>query len=178
MTTRAAIRPGTAADAAACRAVYAPYVLRSTVTFEDAVPSEQEMGARITRALDSHAWVVAERAGRVVGYAYAGPVKERAAYAWSSEVSVYLADEARGQGLGRALYEALFAALAERGYVRLLAVVALPNEPSLALHRALGFREAGRLERIGFKHGRWRDVAWLQRDLGPGDPGAPPEAAR
>lgn len=109
----------------------------------------------------------------MAGYAYAGPVKERSAYRWSCEVSVYVDPGAHGHDLGRSLYRSLFAHLEQMGFRRLLAVVALPNEPSVALHVAMGFREAGRLERIGFKHGRWLDVAWLQADLGP-DPTAPP----
>lgn len=174
-TSEPSIRPATAADAAGCRAVYAPYVENTTVTFETEVPPAGEFADRISRALERYAWLVAELDGRVAGYAYAGPVKERAAYAWSCEVSVYVDPDARGRGLGRALYAALFARLEDSGFRRLLAVVTLPNDPSIALHTAMGFREAGRLERIGFKQGRWCDVAWLQRDLGPGDPEAPPD---
>lgn len=155
------------ADAAACREVYAPYVRETTVTFETEVPSVEEFAGRISRALERYDWLVAELDGRVVGYAYAGPVKDRAAYHWSCEVSVYVDPGSRGHGLGRALYRELFARLEVAGFRRLLAIVALPNEPSVALHRAMGFREAGRLERIGFKHGRWLDVMWLQADLGP-----------
>lgn len=161
------IRRATAADAAGCRAVYGPYVRDTTVTFETEVPSVEEFAGRIARALERHDWLVAELDGRIVGYAYAGPVKDRAAYHWSCEVSVYLDPAARGNGLGRALYSELFARLKAAGFRRLLAIIAVPNEASVALHRALGFREAGRLERIGFKHGRWLDVAWMQADLGP-----------
>ena len=171
--TGPALHRATPADAEACRAVYAPYVLETTVTFEDEVPSAGEFEARISRALGRHEWLVAELDGRVAGYAYAGPVKERAAYRWSCEVSVYVDSNAQGRGLGRSLYRELFARLEGRGFRRLLAVVTLPNEPSIALHEAMGFREAGRLERIGFKHGRWLDVAWLQADLGP-EPSTPP----
>ena len=167
------IRPATPDDADGCRDVYAPYVRETTVTFETEVPDVEEFAGRISRALEHHDWLVAELDGRVLGYAYAGPVKERAAYRWSCEVSVYLAPEARGNGLGRALYRELFTRLEARGFRRLLAIITLPNEASVALHRALGFREAGRLERIGFKHGRWLDVTWMQADLGP-DPLAPP----
>ena len=116
---------------------------------------------------------MAELDGRIVGYAYAGPVKDRAAYRWSCEVSVYVDPGAHGLGLGRSLYRELFARLEAAGFRRLLAIVTLPNEPSVALHLAMGFLEAGRLERIGFKHGRWLDVGWLQADLGP-ESGAPP----
>lgn len=167
------IRRATPGDAAGCLEVYAPYVRETTVTFEDEVPGVSEFAGRISRALERHDWLVAEADGRVVGYAYAGPVKDRSAYHWSCEVSVYVDAGALGRGLGRSLYRALFARLEDLGFRRLLAVVALPNEPSVALHVAMGFREAGRLERIGFKHGRWLDVAWLQADLGP-DPLAPP----
>lgn len=167
------IRPATVADAAGCREVYAPYVRDTTVTFEAEVPPVEEFEQRISRALERFDWLVAELDGRIVGYAYAGPVKERAAYRWSCEVSVYVAADAQGHGLGRTLYRELFARLDAAGFRRLLAIVALPNEPSLALHSAMGFREAGRLERIGFKHGRWLDVAWLQADLGP-ESGPPP----
>ncbi|MCT1640835.1 MULTISPECIES: GNAT family N-acetyltransferase [Dietzia] len=169
------IRPATIGDAAGCRDVYAPYVRETTVTFEDEVPTVDEFAARISRALDRYDWLVAELDGRIAGYAYAGPVKERAAYAWSCEVSVYVDPDARGNGLGRALYRELFTRLEGLGFRRMLAIITLPNEPSVGMHRALGFREAGRLERIGFKHGRWLDVTWMQADLGP-DPAAPPTA--
>lgn len=161
------------ADAAACREVYAPYVRETTVTFETEVPSVEEFAGRISRALERYDWLVAELDGRVVGYAYAGPVKDRAAYRWSCEVSVYVDPGAHGLGLGRSLYRELFARLEAAGFRRLLAIVTLPNEASVALHLAMGFREAGRLERIGFKHGRWLDVGWLQADLGP-ESEAPP----
>ena len=174
-TPRPAIRPATIGDAAGCRDVYAPYVRETTVTFEDEAPTVDEFAARIPRALDRYDWLVAELDGRIVGYAYAGPVKERAAYAWSCEVSVYVDPDARGNGLGRALYRELFTRLEGLGFRRMLAIIALPNEASVGMHRALGFREAGRLERIGFKHGQWLDVTWMQADLGP-DPAAPPTA--
>ena len=159
------IREATDDDAAACAAIYAPYVAETTVSFEDEPPSAEEMGRRIARARQEHAWLVLEEDGEVVGYAYAAPVKERAAYRWSCEVSVYLAPGRAGAGRGRALYEALFARLAERGYRQAVAGMTLPNEPSAALHRALGFEPIGVQRRIGWKHGAWRDVAWVQLSL-------------
>src|SRR5690606_38225367 len=102
------IRPATVADAAGCREVYAPYVRDTTVTFEAEVPPVKEFEQRISRALERFDWLVAELDGRIVGYAYAGPVKERAAYRWSCEVSVYVAADAQGHGLGRTLYRELF----------------------------------------------------------------------
>ena len=115
-----------------------------------------------------------EEAGRVVGYAYAGPYKERAAYRWSCEVSVYLETGRRRGGSGRLLYEALFARLAERGFRTLVAGMTLPNDASEGLHRAMGFEPIGIFRRVGWKHGAWRDVAWAQRSIGPDD-GPPAE---
>ncbi len=159
------IREATDDDAAACAAIYAPYVTETTVSFEDEPPTAEEMGRRIATALQRHAWLVLEEDGEVVGYAYAAPVKERAAYRWSCEVSVYVARGRSGGGRGRALYEALFARLAERGYRRAVAGMTQPNEASAALHRALGFEPVGVQRRIGWKHGAWRDVAWVRRSL-------------
>jgi L-amino acid N-acyltransferase YncA len=159
------IRDATDGDAAACAAIYAPYVAATTVSFEDEPPSAEEIGRRIAKARQSHAWLVLEEDGAVVGYAYAAPVKERAAYRWSCEVSVYLAAGRAGSGRGRALYEALFARLAERGYRQAIAGMTLPNEPSAGLHEALGFEPIGVQRRIGWKRGAWRDVAWVQRSL-------------
>jgi phosphinothricin acetyltransferase len=169
------VRDATEDDAGACAAIYAPYVTDSAVTFEYEPPSATEMARRITAAQRAHAWLVLEEEGRVVGYAYAGPFKERAAYRWSCEVSVYLEAGRRRSGRGRLLYEALFARLAERGFRTLVAVMTLPNDASEGLHRALGFEPVGTLRRVGWKHGQWRDVAYAQRSIGPDD-GPPHEA--
>jgi L-amino acid N-acyltransferase YncA len=159
------IRDATEHDAAACAAIYAPYVTDTAITFEYEPPTEAEMARRIAAAQRAHAWLVLEDGGRVVGYACAGPYKERAAYRWSCEVSVYLEMGRRRSGSGRALYEALFARLAERGFRTLVAGMTLPNDASEGLHRALGFEPIGISRRIGWKHGQWRDVAWAQRLL-------------
>ncbi|MGY2067145.1 N-acetyltransferase family protein [Blastococcus sp. SYSU DS0619] len=164
-----AVRDATVDDAAACAAIYAPYVTGTAITFETEPPTVEQMAGRIARALDAHAWVVLEDDGRVVGYAYAGSYKERAAYRWSCEVSVYLETGRRRGGGGRALYEALFARLAARGYRTAVAGMTLPNEPSEGLHAALGFEPIGTYRRIGWKHGRWQDVAWAQRAIAAGD---------
>jgi phosphinothricin acetyltransferase len=164
------VRDATPEDAAACAAIYAPYVTGTVITFEEAPPTAAEMAQRITEAQSAHAWLVLEDAGRVVGYAYAGPYKTRAAYRWSCEVSVYLNPVFHGRGGGRALYEALFARLADRGYRMLVAGLAVPNDASVALHRAVGFEPIGTYRRIGWKHGAWRDVLWMQRPLGGDEP--------
>jgi phosphinothricin acetyltransferase len=159
------VRDATTADAEACLAIYAPYVTGTAITFELEVPSAATMAERIAKAAATHAWLVAEAGGRVVGYAYGGPYKERAAYRWACEVSVYI-DRARHRtGAGRALYEALLPRLAARGYTMAVAGMTLPNEGSVGLHRALGFEPVGTYRRIGYKHGAWHDVAWTQRPL-------------
>jgi phosphinothricin acetyltransferase len=153
-------------DAEACAAIYAPYVTDTAITFEYEPPSADEMARRIAAAQRAHAWLVLEDDGRVVGYAYGGPYKERAAYRWSSEVSVYLEMGRRRSGSGRLLYAALFERLAERGFHTLVAGMTLPNDASEGLHRAMGFEPIGIFRRVGWKHGQWRDVAWAQRSLG------------
>ncbi len=169
------MRPASPGDAQACAAVYAPYVEDTAVTFELQPPSPQQMEQRITAASASHAWLVLEDEGRVVGYAYGGAFHARPAYRWACEVSVYLELGRRRTGSGRALYEALFARLAERGFRTAVAGMTLPNEASVALHRAMGFQTVGVYRRIGFKHGAWHDVEWTQRTLGGGaDPPAEP----
>ena len=163
------MRLATAADGAACAAIYRPYVLDTAVTFETDPPDAAEMTRRITAALAAHAWVVHDDGGRVRGYAYGGPYKARAAYRWSCEVSVYLEPGCRRTGAGRQLYTELFARLAARGYRTAVAGMTLPNDASVGLHRALGFAPVGTYRRIGWKHGAWHDVAWVQRPLVVGD---------
>jgi phosphinothricin acetyltransferase len=159
------IRGATALDAEACAAIYAPYVTGSVITFELVPPTVGEMAERIARAAESHAWLVLEDDGRVVGYAYGTPMKPRAAYRWSCEVSIYLEQGRRRTGGGRALYEALFVRLTERGYRIAVAGMTLPNDASVGLHAALGFEPIGTYRNIGWKLDAWHDVAWAQRTL-------------
>ena len=167
------VRDATAKDAPSCAAIYAPYVRDTVITFESDPPDEAVMAGRIADAQRTHAWLVAERDGEVAGYAYAGPWKARPAYRWSCEVTVYVTAGAQRGGVGRALYEALFARLAERGYRTVVGGLTLPNDASLGLHRALGFEPVGTFPRIGFKLGRWRDVHYLVRHIGAGEPEEP-----
>jgi L-amino acid N-acyltransferase YncA len=162
-------------DADPCAAIYAPHVEGSPVSFEEEAPDAAEMAARIARHGTSHAWLVAAREGEVVGYAYATAFNERPAYRWSTSVSVYIADDARGEGVGRALYEALFDRLRERGFRMACAGITLPNEASEALHESLGFELVGVNRAIGWKQGAWRDVGWYQLELSPPPDGPPPE---
>src|SRR3954467_11379704 len=154
-------------DAVACTAIYAPHVEASAVSFEERAPDAAEMAARIQRYGTSHAWLVAESGGQVLGYAYATAFNERPAYRWSTNVSVYLAEDARGRGVGRALYEALFDRLRERGFRMACAGITLPNEASVGLHERLGFEQSGLNREIGWKQGAWRDVGWFQLELSP-----------
>ena len=173
--TGTGIRAATAEDADACATLYAPYVTDTAITFECEPPSAAEMAGRIAAARRTHAWLVLEDGDRVVGFAYGGPYKARAAYRWSCEVSVYLERARRRTGGGSALYEALFARLAERGFRTAVAGMALPNDASEGLHRAMGFEPIGVQRRIGWKHGAWHDVAWAQRVIATGeDPPAEP----
>lgn len=145
----ARVRDAGLVDAGACAEIYAFYVTQTVVTFETDPPTPQQMAQRITAAVASHAWLVLEDDERVVGYACAGPFRDRAAYRWSCEVSVYLEHGRQRRGGGRALYEALLARLAERGYRTAAAAMALPNEDSLGLHRAIGFSPVGTYRSIG-----------------------------
>ena len=172
------VRDATPADAAACAAIYAPYVTGTTVTFETDPPDAAEMARRIAKAQDRHAFLVLEEDGEVAGYAYAGPFKERAAYRWSCEVSVYLEPTQQGRGAGRRLYAVLLERLTARGYRMAAAGMTQPNEASGRLHAAMGFEPVGTYRGIGWKFGAARDVTWVQRVLGepftgPGDPPEP-----
>ena len=169
------IRDADAADADRCAAFYAPYVRDTAISFESEPPSAAEMATRIADAQRAHAWLVLEADDRVIGYAYGGPFMARAAYQWSTGVSVYLDPARHRTGGGRALYEALLERLAARGHRTALAGIALPNDASVGLHRALGFELAGTYRRVGWKLGRWHDVGWWQLDLGPDDGSEPPE---
>ncbi|GIF24546.1 phosphinothricin acetyltransferase [Actinoplanes tereljensis] len=156
-------------DAAACAAIYRPYVLGTAVSFELEPPSESEMADRIREAASTHAWLVAEVDGEVAGYAYARPFAAREAYRWSCETSVYLSSARHRTGLGRSLYRVLLGRLAERGFRVAVAKMTLPNPASEGLHAALGFQPVGVHRRIGFKHGAWHDVAISQLDLATGE---------
>ncbi len=162
----ARVRDATPADAAACAAIYTPYVIDTAITFETQPPDADEMARRIATSLADHAWLVIEEDdGRVVGFAYATAHRARPAYRWSCDVSIYLEPGRRRTGAGRALYTELFERLQARGYVTAVAGVTLPNEASCGLHRAMGFEPIGIYRHIGHKLGAWHDVQWLQRPL-------------
>jgi phosphinothricin acetyltransferase len=164
------IRAASAEDAAGCARVYAPYVDGSVISFELEPPDAAEMLRRIE---SSHAWLVAEHDGAIVGYAYGSAHRERAAYRWAADVAVYISSDHHRRGLGRRLYAELFDVLRARGVRMLCAGVTQPNAASDGLHRSLGFEEVGVYRRIGWKDGAWRDVRWYQLDLADGDDSRP-----
>jgi L-amino acid N-acyltransferase YncA len=164
-----AIRIARPDDAAACAAIYAPICTSTHISFEEDAPSVDEMRARIERTLQSTPWLVALDDDGVIGYAYASRHRERPGYRWSVDVSVYLDERARGRGTGRALYERLFTILEQQGFRRAYAGIALPNDASIRVHRAIGFEPIGVYRRVGWKAGKWYDVAWFGRDIGPDD---------
>ena len=133
------------------------------------------MAARIAQTQATHPWLVAEQEGEVAGYAYGCPHRSRAAYRWAADVSVYVAEAQRGQGLGRALYEELIERLRRQGFQVACAGITLPNEASVRLHERLGFTPVGVYRRIGWKSGAWRDVGWWQLELQPAGGEPPPE---
>lgn len=164
----------------AIAAIYEPHVTRGLASFESVAPDAAEMTGRVSRTLQRTPWLVAVEPAtggeeRVLGYAYASRHAERAGYRWSVDLSVYLAPEAQGQGLGRRLYDALVPILRLQRFVNAYAGIALPNPASVRLHEAIGMRRIGTYERVGWKHGVWLDVAWWHMRLVDELPDLPPE---
>ncbi len=165
------LRPARPSDTAAMLAIYAPFIRRTTVTFEYEVPSEADFAQRVAQTQRAYPWLVCERDGIVVGYAYLARLFERAAFSWVAEPSVYLAPDARGHGVGSALYAALEALAVQMGICKLYSLVATENTGSLRFHEALGYRHAWRMGSCGFKLGRWVGLDWLEKQLLDGTPG-------
>lgn len=159
------IRPATIDDAQAILAIYAPIVETTAISFETVPPTIDEMAERIRTYLASHAYLVAEKDGAVLGYAYGTAYRPRAAYASTCETTVYVAEAGRGQGIGKQLYKALLPELAGRNYRTAIAGIALPNDASIALHESVGFEKAGVLREVGYKFDRWHDLGLWTRAL-------------
>ncbi len=153
------IRSATPDDAARLAEIYNRYVLETAISFEETPVQPAEMRARISTHLQAGLpWLVAEHDGGVVGYAYAGRWRERHAYRFSAECTVYVAEAFHGKGVGRALYARLFEDLEQAGFHAVLAVIALPNPASVGLHEKFGMRKVAHLRQVGFKFGTWHDV--------------------
>lgn len=163
------LRVATIKDAAALANIYEYYVNNTTVTFEYEAPNEKEFAARIAHKLEKYPYIVAEKDGDPVGYAYASELRERAAYGWDVELSVYVREDERGKGIGKQLYTALIEILRIQNFANLYACITCPNEPSVLLHDSLGFSIVGRFHSAGYKHGRWLDVVWLEKRINNAD---------
>ena len=166
------IRQARESDASSLLGIYGPFVEHTSVSFETVVPTIDEFAGRIAKCLNGWQYLLAERDGRVLGYAYGGVHRERAAYRFSVEVSAYLDPAFHRQGIGRALYTRLFEDLTAKGYCTAFAGITLPNDASVGLHKSVGFEPIGVFKSIGWKFGKWHDVAWLQRTLHDGPPAA------
>ena len=164
------IRFATTADVPAILAIYAPYITQSAVTFEYDVPTAAEFAERIQTIQTQFPYMVAESDGRVLGYAYASRHRDRIAYQWSVETSVYVHPDGHRQGIARQLYTALFNLLRRQGYYNAYAGITMPNSKSEAFHRSMGFESIGTYTEIGYKLGAWHSVTWFQLNLQPYQP--------
>ena len=158
------IRPASAADAAACAGLYAPYT-RTLITFESPAPDAAEMARRISGTMENYPWLVCERDGEVLGYSYAHRFRTRAAYDWDAELSIYLRQGCGGRGIGGALYTAVLELLREMRYVNAYGTVSVPNQPSERLHEKCGFKRVCVFENTGWKLGEWRGLAFYHLQL-------------
>jgi phosphinothricin acetyltransferase len=159
------IRPAHETDADQILSIYGPIVTDTAISFELLPPTLDEMRARISNTLARLPWLVYSEAEALLGYAYASQHRQRAAYQWSVDVSVYVRVEAHRRGVGRSLYGSLFEILSSQGYYSAYAGITLPNEASIGLHTRLGFEPVGVYRGVGYKLGRWHDVSWWQRPL-------------
>ena len=171
------IETATLADAAAVATIYAHHVRHGTASFEIEPPSEAEMAERMARVLDAGApWLVARDAnGEVLGFAYAAQFRDRPAYRYACENSVYIRHDRRGEGIGRALLALLIVAAERHGFRQMIAVIGGAEPASIRIHAGCGFVEGGRMHGVGRKAGRWLDTLYMQRALGPGGATAPDE---
>jgi L-amino acid N-acyltransferase YncA len=161
----ASVRLATERDAEQIAAIYAPNVTDTIISFELEPPTADEMRRRIEVTLQRYPWLVCERQGQVLGYAYAGAHGSRAAYQWSVDVSVYVHEGTRQRGVGRAVYASLFAALQLQGFYNVYAGATLPNPASVGLHESVGFQRVGVYRGVGYKLGAWHDVVWWHLPL-------------
>ena len=161
------IRLAESADGRALADIYRPAVTDAVISFEVKPPDPDEMSRRVARVLERTPWVVLEREGTVLGYAYASPHRDRAAYQWSVDVSAYVHADARRLGVARALYTSLFALLVVQGFRNAYAGITLPNPASVGLHTSVGFTPVGIYRGVGYKHCAWHDTGWFERSLAP-----------
>ena len=163
------LRKATKNDGEALAAIYKHYVENTAITFEYVAPTGEEFAERIAHKSEKYPFIIAEEDGRPVGYAYASEYRERAAYSWDVETSVYLDLEHQGRGIGKRLYSALEEILKLQNVVNLYACITYPNEQSIAMHESMGYKFIGRFHAAGFKMGQWRDVSWFEKRIGSWD---------
>src|SRR6202051_5382726 len=167
------IRFATTADAPAVLEIYGPFCEDSPISFETQRPSVSEIEGRIRKIVERFPWLICENENEVLGYAYAGPHRGRAAYRWSVDVAIYISRKCRAQGFGTRLYVLLFELLRIQGYFKAYAGITLPNPASVRLHQRLGFEPVAIYKKVGYKAGAWHDVSWWDLILQPTD--SPPE---
>jgi L-amino acid N-acyltransferase YncA len=154
------VRLATPSDAEGILTIYAPYISQTSFTFETEVPSIKEFGERIRNYLINWPWLVTEKDGVITGYAYATKHRERVAYQWCTESSIYIHDDFQKAGIGKVLYATLFEILKRQGFNNVYAVINLPNEKSVAFHEKCGFEYFATYEKVGYKLGKWKNVGW------------------
>ena len=159
------MRPADPQDAAACVAIYRPYVENTAVSWEVDVPTIDEMASRIAGLRATHEWLVLQRGDQIVGFAYGQPLKRLATFQWSTETGIYVDVDHQRTGGGGELYTRLLRRLTERGYRQAFAGITQPNEASNGFHRSFGFQDVGRFRAAEWKHDSWHDVTWMQLDL-------------
>lgn len=162
------LRPATTDDSAVMADIYRYYVLNTAITFEYTAPDAVSFGKRIAEKSQMYPFLAAEADGEVIGYAYGSRFREREAYGWAAELSVYLRQDVRGGGVGRLLYSALIDLLRAQNITSVYGCVTCPNEASFRLHEALGFTVAGKFTAVGNKFGKWHDVVWFEKRLSTG----------
>ncbi len=156
------IRMAAINDAEQILGIYAPYVENTTISFEDEVPTIGEMERRIRHVLENNAWIIMEKGTELLGYAYASKHRERSAYRWSVDVSIYVKGDSHRRGIGKALYTSLLEVLKSQGFCNVYAGICLPNEKSVGIHEHFGFRKVAQYNKVGYKLGNWHDVGWWE----------------
>ncbi len=169
VNNRIDIRSANRGDVSAILEIYTPFVLETPVTFEETVPTPEEMEARIATILEKSPFLVCEVNGKIAGYAYASRHRDREAYRWAKESSVYVHPDFYRKKIGLALYTTLIEILVNQGVTLLLAGITLPNHPSVSFHESIGFRKVAHYNAIGYKMGRWQNVGWWELNLNPGN---------
>lgn len=171
------IRVAAVEDAEEILAIYRPYVEKTAITFEYAVPCAEEFSERIERTLSKYPYLVAQKDGEILGYAYTGPFVGRAAYGWAAEVSIYLKEDKRKMGIGRKLYQAIEVVSRAQGILNLNACIGYPDEEdefltknSVQFHAHMGYRMVGEFHKCGCKFGRWYNMVWMEKLIGTHDP--------